>query len=61
MANQTAAVPFGAVATLREVSLIQTLFASFVSWKAKRDTRKQLLKLSDQQLEDIGLYRSDIA
>lgn len=61
MASQTAAIPFGAVAGLREASLVQTLYASFTAWKAKRETRKMLLELTDRELDDIGLQRSDIA
>lgn len=36
------------------------VIASFVSWNEARRTRNTLTGLSDYQLEDIGLSRSDI-
>ncbi len=30
------------------------------NWKARRDTRRILSRLSDNQLQDIGITRSDI-
>lgn len=33
---------------------------SIKTWNLKRHTRKELLKLSDRDLEDIGLSRGDI-
>lgn len=32
-----------------------------VDWQRGRDTRKQLMRLSDHELNDIGLTRGDIA
>jgi uncharacterized protein YjiS (DUF1127 family) len=37
------------------------LIASFNAWKDARATRKALSALTDRELEDIGLTRSDIA
>jgi uncharacterized protein YjiS (DUF1127 family) len=34
--------------------------AAIGSWNNKRLTRKELYKLSDRELEDIGLCRGDI-
>lgn len=34
--------------------------ASFVAWNDARSTRNALSKLSDRELEDIGLCRGDI-
>ncbi len=35
-------------------------FAVFKTWNDKRITRTQLNKLTDRELDDIGLSRSDI-
>jgi uncharacterized protein YjiS (DUF1127 family) len=35
-------------------------FAAFVAWNDARATRDALAKLSDRELEDIGLVRGDI-
>ena len=61
MATQAAAVnvPFGAVATLRVGSLVNTLFQAVIVWNDARLTRKALSELSNAQLEDIGLTRGD--
>ena len=37
------------------------LTAKFLAWKEAYQTRQALSRLSDRQLEDIGLDRSDIA
>jgi uncharacterized protein YjiS (DUF1127 family) len=37
------------------------IVAKFLAWKVAYQTRKALSRLSDRQLEDIGLDRSDIA
>lgn len=62
MATQAIAanVPFGAVNSLREYTLVSEIFAGFVSWYEKHKTRALLLELTDDQLEDIGLTRKDI-
>lgn len=36
------------------------MFAALVAWNDKRVTRRELSKLSDRELEDIGLCRADI-
>ena len=36
------------------------VFAGLVSWHERRITRNELYRLSDRELEDIGLTRSDI-
>ncbi|MEX0348311.1 MAG: DUF1127 domain-containing protein [Paracoccaceae bacterium] len=53
--------PRGAVAEFRIVNVISSVIASIVKWNADRLTRKELSKLTDAQLEDIGLTRKDIA
>lgn len=36
------------------------LIGTLLSWNDRRATRKALSRLSDRELEDIGLSRSDI-
>ena len=40
---------------------ISRFMASVTAWKDARATRKALSVLSDRELDDIGLTRSDIA
>lgn len=42
-------------------SAIANIFASLAAWNDARATRNALAKLSDRELEDIGLSRGDIA
>ena len=35
--------------------------AALVDWARARETRRQLSRLTDRELDDIGLTRSDIA
>lgn len=39
---------------------LASIFAAFAAWNDKRATRKALEKLTDRELEDIGLVRGDI-
>ncbi|MFN3954444.1 MAG: DUF1127 domain-containing protein [Pararhodobacter sp.] len=39
---------------------LSDLFAAMVAWNDKRVTRRELSKLSDRELADIGLCRADI-
>ena len=39
---------------------VNTVFAAVVAWNDARATRNALAKLSDRELEDIGLVRGDI-
>ena len=52
--------PLGAVATLRVVDSIRELKNAFVVWNDTRVTRNQLMRLSGDQLQDIGLTRADL-
>jgi uncharacterized protein YjiS (DUF1127 family) len=36
------------------------LFAAIAAWNDARQTRNELAKLSDRELDDIGLSRGDI-
>ncbi|UWQ53790.1 DUF1127 domain-containing protein [Leisingera caerulea] len=53
--------PLGAVTVLRVVDAISNVKNTIVEWYEARETRKVLAQLTDAQLEDIGLDRSDIA
>ncbi|PRX38350.1 Uncharacterized conserved protein YjiS, DUF1127 family [Meinhardsimonia xiamenensis] len=44
----------------RLTSLFATLIAAVTEWNDARITRKALSRLSDRQLDDIGLTRGDI-
>jgi len=46
--------------TGRIVSTISSVFGSFSTWNDARLTRNALNKLSNRELEDIGLVRGDI-
>lgn len=52
--------PFGAVSTYRAVALVENGIAAFKAWNTARRTASDLAKLSDHQLEDIGLSRSNL-
>lgn len=53
-------VPLGSVSTLRLVNLVERAYDAFMGWRQARRTEAELDKLSDQQLADIGVVRSDI-
>lgn len=44
----------------RTSNIFATLIAAVASWNDARVTRNALNKLSDRELEDIGLCRGDI-
>ena len=52
----TRPAPMGAFSTL-----FSTIFANLRDWNDARVTRRALNKLSDRELDDIGLCRADIA
>jgi len=41
-------------------NLVSKIVASFAAWNDARVTRNALAKLSDRELDDIGLCRGDI-
>jgi len=47
---------FGGVSGLSFVEF----WTRLVAWNDRRTTRNELMKLSDRELEDIGLCRADI-
>jgi len=42
-------------------AVIHTLFAGVIAWNDARATHNALSKLTDRELDDIGLNRSDIS
>jgi uncharacterized protein YjiS (DUF1127 family) len=54
------AAPFGAISIFRAVQSVSDLFSSLSAWNDGRVTRKALGKLSDRELDDIGLCRGDV-
>ncbi len=54
------AAPFGAISIFRAVQNLSGAFASLSVWNDARVTRNSLGKLSDRELDDIGLCRGDI-
>lgn len=56
----TRPAPFGAITTYRAISGLTGVIAMLAAWNDARVTRKALNKLSDRELDDIGLCRGDI-
>ena len=56
----TRPAPFGAISIFRFVTFVGETFALFAAWNDARVTRKALGKLTDRELDDIGLCRGDI-
>ncbi len=56
----TRPAPFGAITTYRTINAVTNAFATLAAWNDARVTRKALNKLSDRELDDIGLCRGDI-
>jgi uncharacterized protein YjiS (DUF1127 family) len=59
--NTTRTAPLGAITTYRFIQFVSTGFASLGNWNDRRMTRNALGKLTDRELDDIGLCRGDIA
>ncbi|WP_151717752.1 DUF1127 domain-containing protein [Gemmobacter serpentinus] len=57
----TRTAPFGAITTYRFIQFVGKLFTAASDWNDARVTRSALEKLSDRELDDIGLCRGDIA
>jgi uncharacterized protein YjiS (DUF1127 family) len=56
----SAAAPVGAISIFRSVPGFGGLIAAFSAWNDARMTRKALGRLSDRELDDIGLCRGDV-
>ncbi len=59
MTDFTTTRPLAGAAALRGFSL-RSLFDGFLTWNDRRVTRNELHRLSDRELEDIGLTRGSI-
>ena len=59
-ASSTRPAPFGAIATYKVVTAFSALATVMSTWNDARVTRHSLGKLSDRELDDIGLCRGDI-
>ncbi|TPE53780.1 DUF1127 domain-containing protein [Amaricoccus solimangrovi] len=55
------AAPLGSVATLRVVNLFERVYDAALRWRNARATESALARLTDAQLEDIGVNRRHIA
>jgi uncharacterized protein YjiS (DUF1127 family) len=56
----TRPAPFGAITTYRAINGLSAVFGTLTAWNDARVTRKALGKLTDRELDDIGLCRGDI-
>ncbi len=52
--------PFGAITIFRTIQAFSNLSARISDWNDSRITRNALGKLTDRELDDIGLCRSDV-
>ena len=58
--NTTRTAPLGAITTYRFIQFVSTGLNVVGNWNDRRITRNALGKLSDRELDDIGLCRGDI-
>lgn len=56
----TRPAPFGAISIFRAVQFFSDAAIAFSNWNDARVTRNALAKLTDRELDDIGLCRGDI-
>lgn len=56
----TRTAPLGAITTYRFIQFVSSAFAAVNNWNDARITRAALGKLTDRELDDIGLCRGDI-
>ena len=54
------AAPMGATTIYRIVAVVSDAFLVLRKWNDRRVTRNALSKLSDRELNDIGLCRGDV-
>lgn len=57
----TRSAPFGAVSVFHLFNGLDNALGNVIAWNDARVTRKALNRLSDRELDDIGLSRADIA
>lgn len=53
--------PFGAVAIHTAVSKLETQWIALKTWNTRRKTVAALSALSDHELADIGMHRSELS
>lgn len=58
--DNTRSAPLGAVAAQDAARGAGSVFAKIAAWYESYQTRRALSRLSDRELNDIGLSRSDI-
>ncbi len=56
----TRPAPFGAINTYRAINGLSGAIGVLSAWNDARVTRNALNKLSDRELDDIGLCRGDV-
>jgi len=56
----TRPAPFGANSTFRVLTSASAILSAVRGWNDARVTRKALSKLSNRELDDIGLCRGDV-
>ena len=54
------AAPFGAISIFRSVQIVSATLNRLSAWNDARVTRSALGKLTDRELDDIGLCRGDV-
>lgn len=54
------AAPFGAITVFRMVQTVTNAVEAMKAWNSARITRNSLSRLSNRELDDIGLCRGDI-
>ena len=52
--------PFGAITVFRMVQSVSKVATGVQTWNSARVTRNALSRLSNRELDDIGLCRGDI-
>lgn len=58
--QSTRPAPFGAITAFKAIQFFSSLAGAIAAWNDARITRNALAKLSDRELDDIGLCRGDI-
>lgn len=56
----TRPAPYGAITTYRAINALSNAVMTLRAWNDARVTRNALAKLSDRELDDIGLCRGDL-
>lgn len=54
------AAPFGSISIFHVVAAFERAVDAVVAWRDARATRSMLSRLSNDQLEDVGLERAQI-